>query len=228
MVHWSYLDNLERARLEEIISYLLGHKRWEAAVGFELTDEIRVLIAAQAGLLVLGLDEGDSYADVSTIIVHPTTVVQHGRRAGPARGTVADGPIALLGQAHYRGPVIIAWDAARRDARHPRRGHNVVYHEFAHMLDMLDGVVDGTPPLDEATLAEWVDVFTRHYEELRAGAAGPLLRSYGATNPGEFFAVATEVFFDQPGEMQREKSDLYRLLADFYRQDPAERERRAR
>jgi Mlc titration factor MtfA (ptsG expression regulator) len=101
---------------------------------------------------------------------------------------------------------------------------NVVWHEFAHKLDMLDGTVDGTPPLaDEVAMAEWVRVCTPEYERLRDGLPDPLLRSYGGTNTGEFFAVATEVFFGRPVDLRELKPELYRVLAGFYRQDPARR-----
>ena len=185
---------------------------------------MRLTIAAQAALLVLGLDF-ECYHDVRSIIVTPTTRVLTHPRPGPARGTVTDAPFPVIGQAHdRRGPIIIAWDAVRRDTRLPTRGHNVVFHEFAHKLDMLDGIVDGTPPLpDQATVDQWVAVCTAEYEALRAGTAGPLLRPYAGTNPAEFFAVATEVFFVQPVELQAEKPDLYAVLSGFYRQDPAAR-----
>ena len=226
--HWSLLDDDERARMGELMTWLLGRKRWEAARGFELTDEIRLVIAAQAALLILGLDV-DAYRDVTSIIVHPTTVTLRGPRPGPAAGVMTDGPLPILGQASdRRGPVIIAWDAVRADARHPERGHNVVIHEFTHKLDMLDNVVDGTPPLpDRAARRRWVEVCTAEFRRLRAGRGGHLLRSYAATNPGEFFAVATEVFFALPAELQAEKPDLYGVLRDFYRQDPAARLARA-
>lgn len=226
MVHYGLLADGEREQLELLTSLLLVDKRWEAAQGFELTEEMRVTIAAQAALLVLGLDYGH-YRNVTSIIVHPTTLVLTGPRAGPARGVLTDHPLSIIGQAHHRGPVIVAWDAARHAARHPERGHNVVYHEFAHQLDMLDGVVDGTPPLDRDAFTRWVDVFTEEYTKLRAGTAGHLVSSYGGVNPGEFFAVVTEVFFDRPIQMRTEKPALYEVLAGFYRQDPAAREQRA-
>jgi MtfA peptidase len=182
----------------------------------------------QAGLLALGLDP-DCYHEVRAIIVHPTTRVLTGPRPGPARGVVVDGPFPVIGQAHgRRGPVIVAWDAVRRDLRRAEGGHNVVFHEFAHKLDMLDGILDGTPPQsDQATLDRWIAVCTAEYEALRAGEGGPLLRRYAGTNPGEFFAVATEVFFVRPVELATDKPDLYEVLAGFYRQDPAERVRRS-
>lgn len=227
MVHWSRLDASEQARLESITLDLLTRPRWEAARGFALTDEIRVVIAAQAALLALGLP-GNPYRDIGPIIVHPSTVVLPGTRRGPVAGTVEDGPFHVLGQTQHRGPVIIAWDAARAGARHPERGHNVVYHEFAHHLDMLDGLVDGTPPLaDEATVARWVEVCTHEYEALRRGTRESLLDPYGAQSPGEFFAVATEVFFDRPLDLEARHPELYDVLRGFYRQDPAARARRA-
>lgn len=157
VVHWELLDEGERAELGELMELLVRTKRWEAARGFVLTDEIRVVIAAQASLLILGLGV-EYYRAVSSIIVHPTTMTLLGVRSGPVAGVVTDAPLAILGQAqHQRGPVVIAWDAARADARHPERGHNVVFHEFAHKLDMLDDVVDGTrrcpttPPVSDGS-----------------------------------------------------------------------------
>ena len=225
VAHWGLLDEAERAELGELMELLVRTKKWEAARGFELTDEIRVVIAAQASLLILGLGI-EYYRAVSSIIVHPTTMTLRGVRPGPAAGVVTDAPLAILGQAqHQRGPVVIAWDAARADARHPKRGHNVVLHEFAHKLDMLDDVVDGTPPLPDHTARErWIEVCTAEYRLLRAGGGGYLLRNYAMVNPGEFFAVATEVFFDLPGELLAQKPALYGVLRDFYRQDPARRE----
>jgi Mlc titration factor MtfA (ptsG expression regulator) len=225
VAHWHDLDPDERARLGDLVEQIVVGKRWEAARGFTLTDEVRLVIAAQAGLLILGLDI-DAYRGVRSIIVHPTTMTLRGpRSAGRGAGLMTDEPMAIDGQAHHlRGPVIIAWDAARAAARHPQRGHNVVFHEFAHKLDMLDDLVDGTPPLpDPVTRQRWIDVCTAEYQLLRAGMGGHLLRPYAGVNPGEFFAVATEVFFDQPVELQDQKPSLYEVLRDFYRQDPAAR-----
>jgi MtfA peptidase len=182
-----------------------------------------VTIAVHAALLILGLDHR-FYKNVSAIVVHPSTVVLKGPRASVVSGAVTDVPMPILGQASPYGPVTIVWDAARNEARHPELGHNVIYHEFAHKLDMLDGTIDGMPPMatpEEARV--WIDVCTREYEALSDGTGGDLLRSYGAVSPGEFFAVATEVFFDRPVEMRRVKPELYSVLRSFYRQDPAGR-----
>jgi Mlc titration factor MtfA (ptsG expression regulator) len=221
---WHLLGADERDRLGERLERIVVGKRWEAARGFTLTDEVRVVIAAQAALLILGLDV-DAYRDVQAIIVHPTTVTFRGARPGPARGLMTDEPLSIIGQAHgRRGPVIIAWDAARFGARHPERGQAVVLHEFAHKLDMLDDLIDGTPPLpDRAARERWIEVCTAEYRMLRDGRGGHLLSSYAGVNPGEFFAVVTEVFFTLPLDLRADKPALYEVLADFYRQDPAAR-----
>jgi MtfA peptidase len=221
---WNSLSSAERDRLEELIKVFLAEKRFESAKGFEVTDSMRVLIAAQACLLVLELGL-EYYEGVGSILVHRSTVVLRGQRATGTAGLVSSDPLPIDGQAQYRGPVLIAWDAASYDGRHPSRGLNVVFHEFAHKLDMLDGTVDGTPPLaDEETRQRWIDVCTREFRAMRRRTDDDdLLRDYGAQNPGEFFAVATEVFFTRPVELETDKPALYQVLADFYRQDPAAR-----
>jgi hypothetical protein len=221
LAHWAHLDDAERERLGRITGKLLAGKHWEAAQGFTLTEEIRVVIAAEAALLVLGLSY-EHYREVQAIIVHPSTVVLRGERGAGVPGLMSDAPLPILGQAAHRGPVLIAWDAAAEGARHPERGHDVVLHEFAHKIDMLDDVVDGTPPMDRSEVAQWVEVCTRHYE--RAAAGGDrLLGTYAGLNPGEFFAVATERFFDVPVQLRAHAPDLYDVLAGYYRQDPAAR-----
>lgn len=226
--HWAVLGPTERRVLGERTLDLYADKRWEAARGFTLDDRMRCTIAVQAGLLALGLD-ADCYRHVQAIIVHSTTKVLHGPRPGPAPGVVTDGPMPVLGLAQdRRGPVVLAWDAVERHGRGGGQGHNVVFHEFAHKLDMLSGMTDGTPPMPDApTARRWVEVCTAEYERLRRGRGGPLLRAYGGTNPGEFFAVVTEVFFDRPVDLRETKPELYAVLSGFYRQDPAAREESA-
>jgi Mlc titration factor MtfA (ptsG expression regulator) len=224
---WRVLDDGEREIVRATSDWLLRHKHWEAAHGFTLRDEITVTIAVQAALLVFGLGV-DEYREVGAIIVYPTAMQSRGVYAGPIAGTVTDDVVPVLGEAHERrGPVLLAWDEARDAARGPGRGHNVVFHEFAHKLDMLDDILDGTPPLERrADLARWVEVCTDAYEALRAGIERPPLQPYGATNPAEFFAVATEAFFDVPIALEHHEPMLYEVLRDFYKQDPAERTRR--
>jgi MtfA peptidase len=224
---WPLLDDDEQHRLLQITDELLSRKRWEAARGFDLDDTVRVVIAAQAALLVLGLTT-DHYRLVSSIVVHPSTVQTTGVRPGPSLGTVSSDPLAVLGLAQDgRGPVVLAWDQALAAAHRAEPGHNVVLHEFAHKLDMLNGTIDGTPLLPREIRNEWVSVCTEVYDDLVAGRPRPPMRWYGATNPGEFFAVATEVFFEQPRELATYEPKLYDVLSRFYRQDTAAREGRA-
>ena len=224
---WAALDDTERELLETASDWLLRHKHWEAAHGFTIDDEIRVTIAAQAALLVLGLST-DEYREVSAIVVYPTAMQSRGVRAGPVAGTVTDAVVPVLGEAHEaRGPVLLAWDQAEDAARNPGSGHNVVFHEFAHKLDMRDDIVDGTPRLEHrGDLARWVEVCTEVYDALRAGIDRPPLQPYGATNTAEFFAVATEAFFDVPEALERHEPSLYEVMRDYYKQDPAARARR--
>ena len=219
VAHWKHLDEPERDLLGEYTGELIRSKNWEAARGFALTEEMRLLIAAQAALLILGLSF-EHYREVGAIIVHPTTVVLTGERGSSVPGLMTDAPMPILGEAAHKGPILIAWDAVAMDVHHPERGHNVVFHEFAHKIDMLDDVVDGTPPMARSEIDRWVQVCTAEYERAQLGG-DDLLDSYAGVNTGEFFAVATEVFFDRPVEMAEQKPDLYEVLSGFYRQDPS-------
>lgn len=217
---WEDLDDGERDRLEAVALGLIAGADWEPANGFTLTEEMQVLIAAQAALLTVNLPFEDPYQDVHAIIVHPTTVVLDGEHS-QVGGVVSDDPMPILGQAEYHGPVLVAWDEVADDVVHHGDGRNVVFHEFAHKLDMLDGTSDGTPPMDAGLASRWVEVCTRVYEAVVVGSGGEVLDPYAGVNPAEFFAVVTEAFFDDPAGLRGEHSDLYRCFAEFYAQDPA-------
>jgi Mlc titration factor MtfA (ptsG expression regulator) len=224
---WPTFNADEREVVEATSDWLLRHKHWEGSQGHDLTDEMTVTIAVQAALVVLGLSVHE-YREVSAIIVYPTAMQSRGVYAGPISGTLVDGVTPVLGEAHDgRGPVLLAWDQARDAARNPGRGHNVVFHEFAHKIDMLDSVTDGTPPFEHREdLTRWVEVCTEAYNALRAGVDRPPLQPYGATNPAEFFAVATEAFLDVPVVLEQHEPGLYEVLRDYFKQDPAARLRR--
>jgi Mlc titration factor MtfA (ptsG expression regulator) len=223
---WAVLDHAERERLGFIADQLLRTKRWEAANGVTMTDEIRTVVSAHAALLVLGLDES-WYDGVGTIVIRRGAMRRRPPTPtwGPVRGVVDGSPGPVDGEAHDgAGPVMINWASARREAANPRLGRDVTLHEFAHKIDMRDSTIDGTPFIaDEGQRRRWVEVCTAELEAVRAGVAGGVLRAYAATNPGEFFAVATETFFTRPVVVAAEKPALYDVLRTFFGQDPAAR-----
>ena len=225
---WSGFDAGERERLGDLGDWLLRHKNWEASHGFALDDVIRTTIAIEAAMLILALDT-TYFREVSAIIVYPTTILSRGERAGPVHGTMTDEVMEVFGEAHdRRGAILIAWDEALDAALDPGHGDNVVFHEFAHKIDMLDDMTDGTPPfLSKEQLARWVEVCTDAYVALRDGIPRTPLDPYGGVSPAEFFAVATETFFDAPLALEAHEPEVFAVLRDFYGQDPAERARRA-
>ena len=211
-------------KLEDGTRILIAEKDWEGVGGLTLTDEIKVTIAGLASLLVLGFD-GDSYPNVETIVVYPQGFLVTDRK-NEIRGVIAEQVLPLAGQAALQGPVIVSWsDVQHNIASGSQSGHNVVLHEFAHKLDMRDGAADGAPYLrDDTQIETWSRVMSAEYQRLvqqtQSGEAG-VLDAYGATNAAEFFAVATESFFEKPHELQETHPELYAVLRDFYRQDPA-------
>ena len=228
LVHYSHLDAEEQTHLRQLVQVFIAEKNFEALGGLQLTDEIRVLVSGQACILLLGLSH-DLYRRVDSILIYPSTVSRPPRILGEfASGQLVEqDPMPLLGEAHMNGPVILVWDEVKRGAVHPKRGHNVVYHEFAHKLDMLDGSADGAPPLQNPEqYKEWERVCSEAYTDLReriSNGQKTFLDPYGAINPAEFFAVATEHFFDKPTTMKTVHPELYEVLSGFYNQDPASR-----
>jgi Mlc titration factor MtfA (ptsG expression regulator) len=225
VAHYQYLSDQEQARLRDDLRIFIAEKHWEGCAGLTITNEIKVTIAAQACLLVLGMKH--NYFDrVLSILVYPSSYLGLGRDDS-RNGSIFDEITARLGEAHYRGPVVLSWDEVLKDGRQPATGHNLVIHEFAHQLDFLDGVIDGTPPLKDKDQAKrWHDVMTEEYRGLiRESEIGKatLLDQYGTTNEAEFFAVATECFFNQPAALAQRHPRLYDLLREYFQQDPAAR-----
>ncbi len=223
--HFRFLSAAEQTRLRDELRVFIAEKNWEGCAGLEVTDEMKVTIAAQASLMTLGLS-GEPFRNVLSVLIYPS-----GYAAPEDRwyeGWSITGESGRLGESWYRGPVILSWDEVRRDSRRPGEGRNLVWHEFAHQIDMLDRSTNGTPPLaDRQQRQRWHDVMTAEYEQLVTDAEegrATLLDTYGASNEAEFFAVATECFFDCPVDLRAEHPGLYDLLRGYYGQDPAERE----
>jgi Mlc titration factor MtfA (ptsG expression regulator) len=219
------LTEAERTKLEALVRIFNSEKSFEAAGGLELSEEMQVVIAARACLLVLQRVELDSplYPDLDTIIVYPSTFrAKLVRREGYVTVTEEQ---ARLGESWTRGMVVLAWDAIEGGSSND--GHDVVLHEFAHQLDAQDGAMDGTPELDDLErYAIWSDVAGAEYAALCDAVEHHRktnIDAYGATNAPEFFAVVVEQFFERPRSLERRHADLYHELATFFRFDPAAR-----
>jgi hypothetical protein len=217
----------EKRLLREHIQVFVAETSWEGGSGLEVAEQMKVTIAAQACLLLLGLPNHNFYPNLRTVIVYPSAYrIWENRPVGG--GLVQPGYSHRLGEAWLTGQVVLSWDNARRSCRNPNDGHNVVLHEFAHLLDMRDGYADGVPVLHEgqAQYDEWAAVMAPEYarlvEEVQDGRV-EVLDGYGATNHAEFFAVATECFFEKPVSLRKRHPRLYEVLQRYYRQDPATR-----
>lgn len=197
----------EQDKLLRMLRAFLEEHPMVAAGGLELTEEIRVLVGASAVRLVLGLDL-DHFHRLTEIVVYPYDILVDPRDEDE-----------LLGAAHRHGAVVLSWPAVQRGLRRPADGRDTAVHEFAHALDLADGVFDGAPALRAAEdYRPWAEHLGKAFDRLGQGDRRLLnvLRPYGATAPPELFAVATEAFFERPEELRRQAPQLYTELARFY------------
>lgn len=211
-----------RLTLHQRIARFIQSTRFEGCNGLELTEEMILTVAAQACLLVLHR-EGEPYPELRNVYLYPTTF-RSVQKSRDALGVVTEAEISRLGESWTTDTVILAWDSVEGGARNLYDGHNVTFHEFSHQLDHEDGPTDGAPPLpSRAAYRSWARVFRENYadflDRLERGSK-TLLDPYGATNPAEFFAVATETFFEKPRQMAKKRPDLYEELKGFYGVDP--------
>ncbi|MCC5825540.1 M90 family metallopeptidase [Alkalimonas sp.] len=209
-------------KLKKLIQLFVAEKDFVGCAGLVIDDEIRVTIAAQACLLLLGRPN-DLYPGLRQILVYPAAFVVPNRQPDGA-GIVHDGAGVLLGESWGQGQVILSWQDSLKGAADPFDGHNVVIHEFAHQLDQQKGYANGAPVLGAGLdLSRWSAVFQQSFarlqQQLNRGQLG-VFDPYAATNPAEFFAVASEVFFEQPHALQQQEPELYQQLQQFYRLNP--------
>ncbi|MCO5096796.1 MAG: zinc-dependent peptidase [Rhodocyclaceae bacterium] len=209
----------DRSRLREMALKFIAQKEWSGAQGLALTQDIQLSIALQACLPVLNLGL-DSYRGWVGVIVYPGDFVIQ-RRLMSEDGVVHEFDDNVAGEAWEGGPVLVSWFDKAEDAD----GMNVVIHEFAHKLDMLNGPPDGLPPLHEGMNRQaWIDAFEPAYLDFcnRVDAGeDTTIDPYAAEHPAEFFAVTSEVFFEVPALLRAEYPAVYEQLRQFYRQDPA-------
>jgi Mlc titration factor MtfA (ptsG expression regulator) len=220
---YAVLDAGERARLRDELRVFIAGITWEGVRDFELQERMQIIVAANACLLTLAMD-GEPLRHVRTVIIQPDVYVPPGPRMHDG---VAQTGVAASGTAYVNGTVVLSWRHILAQSRTPDDGRNVVLHEFAHQLDMIGGIIDGTPPLAaRSRYPTWRRVMTDEYERLVHAAnegIATLIDHYGATSPGEFFAVATECFFEQPVPMRELHPELYAVLRSYFRQDTARR-----
>ena len=219
------LSAVDRAELLGHIQVFLAEKRFEGCGGFAITDEVRVIIAAQACLLLLHR-RTDYFPLLLTILVYPLTYMAEEKRQ-IGEHLWEEGSVARLGETGRKmGSLVLSWGAVRHGAADPSDGKNVVLHEFAHQLDFENDASDGVPHLAtrEQQLA-WAEVMRIEYASLRAASESgipTLLDTYGATDPAEFFAVSVEAFFEQPRALHARHPKLYAELRTYFQQDPVE------
>jgi Mlc titration factor MtfA (ptsG expression regulator) len=212
----------QQARLRDLVKVFTAEKNWEGCGGQTIDDEIRVTVAAQASLLVLAIEPGYYFDGVASILVYPDLyLVPERRREGPL---VVEDDTEMLGQFAHEGAISLSWKEVLETGRDPADGQNLVMHEFAHYLDAAYGRSWGFPEVSRSEHAKWRRVIGEEYDRLvrQARRGRPtLLDQYGVIDEGEFFAVATECFFERPHALRRRHQELYRVLQGFYRQDPA-------
>jgi Mlc titration factor MtfA (ptsG expression regulator) len=209
-------------QLKKHIQVFLAEKSFTGCDGLEIDDEVRVTIAAQACLLLLNRKTG-YYPNLRQILVYPGAFIVERLRPEPS-GVLQEHRQALSGESWTHGQVILSWEDAAAGAAIADDGRNVVIHEFAHQLDQEKGFANGAPMLGgRERYSRWSRVLGAEFARLRQQSftlEPSLLSYYGATDPAEFFAVASEVFFEQPERMSSEHPALYGELRDLYRVDP--------
>lgn len=219
--HYNWLPPHLQKELQGHIQVFLAEKSFEGCGGLEVTEEMKVTIAALACLLLLNR-RTSLYKKLDCILVYPRAYVVEGARDGG--GAVSEQAQGRLGESWDGGTVVLSWNDVTRSAHNIRDGKNLVLHEFAHQLDQEDGRGDGVPIFEqESKYTTWAEVLRPEYEQLRKRSARgkrSVMDNYGATNPAEFFAVATETFFEKPEQLQLKHPLLYRELADYYKLDP--------
>ena len=214
---WNLTDS-QRHGLQNRIKIFVAEKHWEGCEGLVVTEEMKVTVAANACLMLLGVE--DFYFDnVNTILMYPQ-VFSRRQDAGHSAGGVEH----RSGEAWQGGPIVLSWRDVLHGGRNEDDGRNVTIHEFAHALDGLDGEMGGNIAFDsDEDAAQWARVVDSEYTRLVDAAQThrqTLLDHYGATNQAEFFAVATETFFERPAELEHEHAQLFSLLQKYYRVNP--------
>jgi MtfA peptidase len=217
----------QQKQLRQLIVRFLDSKTFIGCAGQQITDEVRVTIAAHACLLLLNRPTHE-YQALRSVLVYPSGFVVDRDDVDEA-GVVSEDEHFLIGESWENGKVILAWDSVQHSVRNFADGENVVLHEFAHQLDHESGLTNGAPLLyQRGSYTRWAEVFSEEFERLRQDSdeeRRTLIDEYGATNPAEFFAVVTETFYEQPHALAQQHAALFEQLKSYYRVDPREWQR---
>ncbi len=219
---YNNLDFEQQKELQGYVQVFLKEKQFIGCLGLQITEEIKVTIAAIACLLLFG-DRKTYFPNLRSILVYPHAYIVN-EMVMSDRYVVEERRVARLGESWTRDQLVLSWQQVQQDIRNWQDGHNVVLHEFAHQLDQEDGQAEGVPILPRALDYEvWKQVMSAEYLQLCGRVENgkkTVLDGYGATNPAEFFAVATETFFEKPNQLSQKHEALYEILRRFYRIDP--------
>ena len=217
---YRHLPTSLREELHGHIQVFLHEKNFEGCGGLELNEEIKITVAAQACLLLLNR-KTNYYPKLTSILIYPSTYLV--KNETDETGMVVQEQLHL-GESWGTGLVVLAWDEVLSGALNPSDGSNVVFHEFAHQLDQEDGETDGTPILERRShYLSWARVLGNEFTRFQKNSFKrfkTVMNCYGATDPSEFFAVATETFFEKSKEMKAKHPDLYDELKNYYKVDP--------
>ena len=226
--HYHNLSQEEKEKVERSILRFIHTKSFIGGGSLEVTEEMKLVIAFYACLILLHIDTSNCYDNLRTIIIYNQPVIMD--RVQNNGGIFSKEKFLIDGQS-ANDTVVIIWHDAKHEAYHPRK-ENVIVHEFAHEIDFMDGEIDGVPPMERSKYHEWTNVLYKEFEKLNKVALQNrdwgdyrFIGEYAATNEAEFFAVISERFFESPRSLKKKFPDLYNELKDFYGIDPAAKER---
>ncbi|MBH8555586.1 zinc-dependent peptidase [Nostocaceae cyanobacterium CENA357] len=216
------LSPIERRRLQGHIQVFVAEKQFIGCGGLQVTEEMRLTVAAIACLLLLN-ERGEYFPKLRSVLIYPSTYFVN-ETVATGNYIIEERRVARLGESWINDQVILSWEQVQQDTGNWKDGHNVILHEFAHQLDQEDGKAEGVPILQRnSDYAMWARVMTEEYQQLCNDVQKGIktvMNSYGATNPAEFFAVATETFFEKPHQLLKQHPSLYELLQGYYQLDP--------
>jgi MtfA peptidase len=217
----------ERRRLNGHVLVFLSQKQFIGCRGLQVTEHMKVTVAAIASLLLLN-ERGKYFPRLRSILMYPDAYIAH-ERVVMAGGVVEERQVARLGESWTTDQVVLSWEQVKYDLTHWQDGQNVILHEFAHQLDQEDGKAEGVPILQrDVDYKTWAEIMTVEYQQLcdrTTKGQKTVMNPYGATNPAEFFAVATETFFEKPQQLMAHHGALYDQLQRYYQLNPLQWEK---